>query len=152
MKSGHVRWRGGPNLEDLVGIRVSSRRSVIALLSFVSHYHHYHFLSLSLLPITISSTMSSQARVTSSGPELRGANITLDTILKPTDTSIRQTKIVCTMGPACWSVECLETLIDCGLAIARFNFSHGDHEAHKACLDRLRTAAENKGKHIGTFC
>ena len=85
----------------------------------------------------------------STGPELRGANITLDTILSKTDVSKRQTKIVCTLGPACWSPEGLEALIDAGLAVARFNFSHGDHETHQATLDRLRAAAEKKGKHIG---
>ena len=83
------------------------------------------------------------------GPELRGANITLDTILRPTDVSTRQTKIVCTLGPACWEVAQLEELMDAGLAVARFNFSHGDHEGHKACLDRLRQAAQNKNKHVG---
>lgn len=83
------------------------------------------------------------------GPELRGANITLGTILRPTDVSTRQTKIVCTLGPACWDVPQLEELMDAGLAVARFNFSHGDHEGHKACLDRLRQAAQNKNKHVG---
>lgn len=87
----------------------------------------------------------------STGPELRGANITLETILRKTDVSKRQTKIVCTLGPACWSPEGLEALIDAGLAVARFNFSHGDHETHKRTLDRLRKAAEKKGKHIGTY-
>jgi len=83
------------------------------------------------------------------GPELRGANITLDTILRKTNTLDRRTKIICTIGPACWEIDQLESLIDAGLAVARFNFSHGDHEGHKACLDRLRTAAKNKNKHIG---
>jgi len=91
--------------------------------------------------------MSSDA----SGPELRGANITLEKILAKTDTSKRQTKIVCTMGPSCWDVPCLEDLIDLGLSVARFNFSHGDHEAHKACLDRVREASANKKKHIAVL-
>ena len=88
----------------------------------------------------------------SQGPELRGSNITLAKIIAPTDLSNRQTKIVCTLGPACWDVKGfnqLEELIDSGLSVARFNFSHGDHSAHKACLDRLREAAANKGKHVG---
>jgi hypothetical protein len=53
------------------------------------------------------------------------------------------------MGPSCWDVPCLEDLIDLGLSVARFNFSHGDHEGHKACLDRVREAAANKKKHVG---
>jgi pyruvate kinase len=83
------------------------------------------------------------------GPELRGSNITLEKVLQKTGTDNRQTKIVCTLGPACWDVPTLEDLIDLGLSVARFNFSHGDHEGHKACLDRLREAAANKEKHVG---
>jgi pyruvate kinase len=86
---------------------------------------------------------------TSSGPELRGANITLDSILKPTDTSLRQTKIICTLGPACWDVPTLEQLIHAGLSVARFNFSHGDHKGHQECLDRLRIAVKNTNKYVG---
>ncbi|KAL7580324.1 hypothetical protein ACA910_004359 [Epithemia clementina (nom. ined.)] len=85
------------------------------------------------------------------GPELRGGNITLEQIMAKTDASTRKTKIVCTMGPACWQVEQLEELIDVGLSVARFNFSHGDHDGHKACLDRLRQAAKNKNKHIAVM-
>ena len=53
--------------------------------------------------------------------------------------SHRETKIVCTLGPACWSEEGIEKLLDAGLNIARFNFSHGDHAGHQAVLDRFRT-------------
>lgn len=92
--------------------------------------------------------MESQSKL-SSGPELRGSNITLESITAPTDVSSRKTKIVCTLGPACWEVPQLEELIDAGLSVARFNFSHGDHEGHLACLNRLREAAKNKGVHVG---
>ncbi len=43
----------------------------------------------------------------------------------------RKTKIVCTLGPACWSDEGLGALMDAGMNVARFNFSHGDHAGHK---------------------
>lgn len=95
--------------------------------------------------------MESQTQSSSGGPELRGSNITLSKIKSKNDPSTRKTKIVCTLGPACWEVSQLEDLIDAGLSVARFNFSHGDHEGHKACLDRLREAAKNKGKHVAVM-
>lgn len=67
----------------------------------------------------------------------------IDLELIRTDTSAkdsRKTKIICTLGPACWSVEGLTQLLDAGMNVARFNFSHGDHAAHGACLERLRNA------------
>ena len=35
--------------------------------------------------------------------------------------------------------------------VARFNFSHGDHEGHKKCLDRLREASQNKGVRVAVL-
>ena len=52
--------------------------------------------------------------------------------------------MICTLGPSCWSVEGLGALMDAGMTIARFNFSHGDHEAHGASLKRLREAAAQR--------
>jgi pyruvate kinase len=85
------------------------------------------------------------------GPELAGGNIELDMIFNKTDVEKRQTKIFCTLGPACWTVPQLEELINAGLNCARFNFSHGDHAGHKACLDRLREAMVNTGKQVGVL-
>jgi len=76
--------------------------------------------------------------------------IGLNHIMRDTDASKRKTKIICTLGPACWSVEGLGELIDAGMNIARFNFSHGDHEAHAGVLSRLREAlSTRKGKTVG---
>jgi pyruvate kinase len=91
-------------------------------------------------------------RGSTQGPGLRGSDITLDKITSGlfVETKLRrQTKIICTMGPACWEVPQLEELIDAGMSVARFNFSHGDHEGHFACLERLREASKNKNKHVG---
>eukprot|EP00242_Pyramimonas_sp_CCMP2087_P010845 CAMPEP_0198199360 /NCGR_PEP_ID=MMETSP1445-20131203/2670_1 /TAXON_ID=36898 /ORGANISM="Pyramimonas sp., Strain CCMP2087" /LENGTH=316 /DNA_ID=CAMNT_0043869187 /DNA_START=121 /DNA_END=1068 /DNA_ORIENTATION=+ len=59
----------------------------------------------------------------------------------------RKTKIVCTLGPKCWSEEGLGQLLDAGMNIARFNFSHGDHADHQAVLDRLKGVIKVKNKH-----
>ncbi|VEU38272.1 unnamed protein product [Pseudo-nitzschia multistriata] len=84
-------------------------------------------------------------------PELPGGNIDVDMILKDMPVDNRATKIFCTLGPACWEVDQLVTLINAGLNVARFNFSHGDHAGHKACLDRLREAAAKCGKPVGVL-
>ena len=57
---------------------------------------------------------------------------------------VRKTKIVCTMGPKCWDEETMAELIDAGMNVARFNFSHGDHEAHQGVLDRFRKVCKEK--------
>jgi len=54
----------------------------------------------------------------------------------------RKTKIICTLGPACWSVDNLASLIEAGMNCARLNFSHGDHEAHGGCVDRFEEACK----------
>lgn len=60
------------------------------------------------------------------------------------DSFHRKTKIIGTMGPACWDVETLVKLIDCGLNICRLNFSHGDHESHGATVQRIREACSRR--------
>ncbi|MFI3238599.1 MAG: pyruvate kinase [Lachnospiraceae bacterium] len=41
---------------------------------------------------------------------------------------LKRTKIICTMGPACENEKALTAMINNGMNVARFNFSHGDHE------------------------
>lgn len=45
---------------------------------------------------------------------------------------MKKTKVVCTMGPNTNDRELLKKLIENGMDVARFNFSHGDHEEQKA--------------------
>lgn len=51
---------------------------------------------------------------------------------------MRKTKIVCTMGPATDSEEVLRELIEVGMDVARFNFSHGSHEEQEKRMEMLR--------------
>ena len=62
----------------------------------------------------------------------------------------RKTKIVCTMGPKCWSEEMLGKLLDAGMNIARFNFSHGDHAGHLEVRNGKRDPADT-AQLITTF-
>ncbi|WP_249870889.1 pyruvate kinase [Oceanobacillus saliphilus] len=61
---------------------------------------------------------------------------------------MRNTKIVCTIGPASETVDTLEKLIDAGMNVARLNFSHGDFEEHGARIKNIREAARNKNKTV----
>lgn len=68
------------------------------------------------------------------------SRFTLDKILGQTDYTNRKTKIVCTMGPSCWTVEKIVEMIEKGMTVARLNFSHGDHKTHAEVLGRIREA------------
>ena len=61
---------------------------------------------------------------------------------------MRNTKIVCTIGPASESVETLEKLMGAGMNVARLNFSHGDYEEHGARIKNIRLAALKRNKNV----
>ncbi|MDR1916283.1 MAG: pyruvate kinase [Synergistaceae bacterium] len=74
---------------------------------------------------------------------------------------MRKVKIVCTLGPACSDIDKLRELVEAGLNVARFNFSHGDYEGHGKMLDMVRqiesegimpipTLLDTKGPEIRT--
>lgn len=63
----------------------------------------------------------------------------------------RRTKIVATLGPSTDDPETLCRMIDAGLDVARFNFSHGNQDEQKARLEMLRSAAAERGRFVGVI-
>ena len=58
---------------------------------------------------------------------------------------MRKTKIVCTLGPGTDREGVLREMLEAGMNVARFNFSHGSHEEHKRRLDQLKALREEWG-------
>lgn len=61
--------------------------------------------------------------------------------------SMKKTKVVCTMGPNTNDKEVMRKLIQNGMDVARFNFSHGDHEEQKFRMDLLKELREEEHAH-----
>ena len=55
---------------------------------------------------------------------------------------MKKTKVVCTMGPNTNDRELMKQLMLNGMDVARFNFSHGDHEEQKGRMDMLKQLRE----------
>ena len=56
----------------------------------------------------------------------------------------RKTKIVCTLGPATDGDGILRQMLEAGMNVARFNFSHGSHEEHKRRLAALKARRQER--------
>jgi pyruvate kinase len=61
---------------------------------------------------------------------------------------VRKTKIIATLGPASQSDATIRELIDGGVDVFRFNFSHGTHDGHADLIARMRRAAGESGRAI----
>ncbi|MFI1092967.1 pyruvate kinase [Streptomyces sp. NPDC020917] len=64
---------------------------------------------------------------------------------------MRRAKIVCTLGPAVDSYDQLKTLVEAGMNVARFNFSHGSHAEHQERYQRVRKVAAETGRAVGVL-
>lgn len=53
----------------------------------------------------------------------------------------RKTKIVCSIGPACNNDDTIKAMIEAGMNVARFNFSHGSYEWHQDAMQRVKRVA-----------
>ena len=64
---------------------------------------------------------------------------------------MRKTKIICTLGPATDEEGVLKKLIESGMDVARFNFSHGTHEEQLKRLNQLKTMRDELGIPIASL-
>jgi pyruvate kinase len=62
--------------------------------------------------------------------------------------SKRRTKIVATVGPACWDKQTLRELISAGADVLRLNFSHSDRDRHAKTIEAARLAAQEVGTEV----
>lgn len=60
----------------------------------------------------------------------------------------KNTKIVCTLGPATSSVKKITALVKAGMNVARLNFSHGTPESHTRLVENIRKAEKETGKKV----
>ncbi len=63
----------------------------------------------------------------------------------------KRTKIVATLGPATEKKSTITSMIDAGLNMARFNFSHGEHAWHRDIMQNVRDAARDTGASVAVL-
>jgi pyruvate kinase len=64
---------------------------------------------------------------------------------------LRKTKLVCTVGPACSSLEDLEKLALGGMNVARLNMCHGTREWHRDVIRKIKKLNEEKGFSVSVM-
>lgn len=64
---------------------------------------------------------------------------------------MRKTKIVCTIGPATDDDNILRQMMQEGMNVARFNFSHGDYETHQKRFEQVVRLRDELGLPIATM-
>ena len=60
----------------------------------------------------------------------------------------RKAKIVATIGPKSADKDTIIKLINCGMDVARLNFSHGTHKFHSDVIKNIREASHITGKSV----
>lgn len=64
---------------------------------------------------------------------------------------MRKTKIVCTIGPATDDENVLREMMQSGMDVARFNFSHSDHEVHRKRFEVITRLRDELGLNVATL-
>jgi pyruvate kinase len=62
-----------------------------------------------------------------------------------------RTKIVATIGPACWDEANLRVLLMSGVSVARINFSHAEHENTARVIALIRRISEEEGLNVAVL-
>ena len=62
--------------------------------------------------------------------------------------SLKKTKIVATVGPACSGYDALLELVKAGVNVFRLNFSHGTHEDKIEVIKHIRAIIKNEPFNI----
>lgn len=62
-----------------------------------------------------------------------------------------RTKIVATIGPSSNNPETIRRMLSAGMTVARINFSHGDHDAHRQTVQMLRDVARSENKVLAVL-
>lgn len=62
--------------------------------------------------------------------------------------NIRNTKIVCTMGPSSSEEAVMKELVLAGMNVSRLNFSHGNYEEHLGNIEKIRKINRELGTHV----
>ncbi|MDR1316484.1 MAG: pyruvate kinase [Spirochaetales bacterium] len=65
--------------------------------------------------------------------------------------TLKKTKIICTLGPASDRPEIIKSMLEAGMNVARFNFSHGTHEEHRRRMETLRQVCVETGIPAGVL-
>ena len=61
---------------------------------------------------------------------------------------MKKTKIICTMGPSTNEKDMVRKLVEGGMDIARYNFSHGNHQEKRERMNILKEIREELGKPV----
>jgi pyruvate kinase len=62
--------------------------------------------------------------------------------------SMRRTKIIATLGPACNNEETIYRLLTSGVDVFRLNFSHGDNASRVGLIKTVRDVSNSLGRYI----
>lgn len=61
---------------------------------------------------------------------------------------IKNTKIICTLGPVSTNLEVIKEFVEAGMNVARLNFSHGDHQEQLERIKLIREVNELLGSNV----